>query len=328
MQLVISDSSSAANLARPTWTRFFATLAVGAISLLAAAQLAAQPAHLVKGHQLVDDITAAQSQGVFTGVVDGATVFLNRYGGSWDTPGDLSFIRCFDASRAANVGPYAANYTTCAPLVTHLLKNTYNWNWSQYPIPDALDNGNLVAKASPKSYLYVSAIKHQIGFAAQITTLLNVQPGDIAARWEVGTDEGHTMIVVGVNASSAKAYPLTSTDANFEPALAGSTYYEMTVLDSSSSGHTADTRMITYNGKTELSGGAGRGTMGVFVNANGTVIAHTWSLPTSNYLTYDKVLKANVINPSWLGGIKTRVKKQADFELVFGRLPALNAVNP
>jgi hypothetical protein len=328
MQLVISDTQTARHAARPTWIRFFATLAIGAGCLLGAAKLAAQPAHLTKGHQLIDEITAAQSLGVFTGVVDGATVFLNRYGGSWDTPGDLSFIRFFDATRDAAVGPYAANYTTCAPLVTHLLKNAYGWDWKQFPIPDTLNGGALVTKASPKSYLYVSAIKHQIGFAAQIPVLVNVQPGDIAARWEVGTDEGHTMIVVGINVASAKAYPTSSSDVNFDPALAGSTYYEITVLDSSSSGHSNDTRLITYGGKTELSGGAGRGVMGVFVNSGGNVIGHTWSLPTSNYLTYSSTLKAYIANPSWLSGIKTRLKKQADVELVFGRLPALSPVLP
>ena len=105
MQLVISHSRCITHPTRPTWTRFFATLAVGAGCLIGAARLAAQPAHLAKGHQLVNEITAAQSQGVFTGVVDGTTVFLNRYAGSWDTAGDLSFVRFFDANRAANVGP-------------------------------------------------------------------------------------------------------------------------------------------------------------------------------------------------------------------------------
>jgi len=324
MQLVISDPHFPGYAARPTWARFFGTLVLGAGCLIGAATLAAQPTHLARGQRLVDDITAAQSQGTYTGVVDGATVFLNRYGGSWDTPGDLSFIRFFDASREATVGPYAANYTTCAPLVTHLLKNAYGWDWKQYSIPDTLNQDTPVAKASPKSYLYVSAIKHQVGFASQITHLLDVLPGDIAARWEVGTDEGHTMIVVGVNLASAKAYPAASTDANFESALAGSTYYEVTVLDSSSSGHSNDTRLITYGGKAELSGGVGRGVIGVFVNASGAVIGHTWSLPTSSYLTTKNGVAT--INPSWLSGIKTRLKKQADVEMVFGRMPVLPPV--
>lgn len=319
-------SSSA--ISRPTWSRFLLTLAIGAIVVVGAVHALAQPAHLAKGHRLVDEITAAQSQGVFTGVVDGSTVFLNRYGGNWDIPGNLSFIRFFDANRPANVGPYAANYTECSPLVTHLLKTTYGWDWHQHLIPDPLHNGALVAKSSPSSYLYVSAIKNQVGFVSQIANFLNVVPGDIAARWEVGTDKGHTLIVVGVNPDSAKAYPASSSDINFVPELAGSTYYEMTVLDSSATGHSGgnDTRMITYNGVTALSGGAGRGVMGVFVNANGNVIGHTWSRPTSAYQkTINGVLS---INPGWLSGIKTRLEKQAVVELVFGRLPVLAPIAP
>lgn len=312
--LVANASTSLAHLHRG--------LAFGALCLAGAATLLAQPAHLQKGQQLVDEITAAQAGGVFTGDVNGTNVFLNRYGGSWEDPVDASFIRFFNQG----TGTYAANYTTCAPLVTHLLKYTYGWNWKQFGIPDPLNQGALAYKSSPRSYLYVSAIKNQIGFVQQSATLAQVQPGDIAARWDVGTDEGHTMMVVGVNFGSAKAYPTTSTDANFIPYLAGSTYVEMTVLDSSSSGHSSDTRMITTNGSTALSGGVGEGVMGVFINNAGQVIGHTWSLPTSNYT---KVVNGvTVINSSWLSGIKSRLRKQADAELVFGRLPAMAPVAP
>jgi hypothetical protein len=320
MQLVISDSSVTPSV-RPTWTRSALTLLVGAGCLIGAVAAVAQPAHLAKGNQLVDEIVSAQSKGVYAGVVDGTTVFLNRYGGTWDTAGDLSFIRYFEQTRDAAVGPYAANYTTCAPLVTHLLKTAYGWNWKEYFIPDTLAPGTFVAKASPKSYLYVSAIKSLVGFESRVTRLVDVLPGDIAARWEVGTDEGHTMIVVSVNPATAKAYPATSADANFVADLAGSTYYEVTVLDSSSTGHSSDTRLITYGGTTDLSGGVGRGVIGVFVNAAGHIIGHTWSLPTSSYLTTKNGV--TTINTNWLSGIKTRLKKQADVELVFGRLPAL-----
>ncbi len=327
MKSIIAHSSASDSFARPTWSRFFATLAIGAGCLLGTASLTAQPAHLNKGHQLVDEIVAAQSQGVFTGVVDGVSVFLNRYGGSWASNSNPSFIRYFDANRAANVGPYAASLTECAPLVTHLLKHTYNWNWSQHLIPDPLNNGALVSKSSPSSYLYVAAIKNQVGFASHVAHFLNVLPGDIGARWDVGTSTGHTFMVVGVNLDSAKAYPASSTDINFVPYLAGSTYYEMTVLDSSSSGHgDADTRMITYDGTTTLSGGAGRGVMGVFADANGNVIGHTWSLSTSSY--WKIVNGQSVINPTWLKSMKSRLTKQTETELVFGRLPVLAPVAP
>ncbi len=307
---------------RPTWRRLAGTFAFGTLIVLGVGAAFAQPAHLVKGRQLVDEITVAQAQGVFTGDVNGTTVFLNRYGGSWTSATEPSFIRFLDV----NAGTYAANLTTCAPLVTHLLKYTYGWNWKNHGIPNPLSGGALAFKSSPQSYLYVSAIKHQVGFSQRILTLDAVQPGDIAARWDVGTDDGHTMIVVAVNAASAKAYPETSSDSNFLPALAGATYTEVTVLDSSSSGHTNDTRLITYNGSTALSGGVGEGVMGVFTNGAGEIIAHTWSLPTSSYT---KVSNGQVIvNPSWLSGIKSRVKLQGACELVFGRLPALAPVVP
>ncbi len=304
--------------ATPTLARFLGTLAL----VGSAAVALAQPAHLVQGQLLVDQITAAQSQGIYTGDVNGANVFLNRYGGSWNSNSDPSFIRFFDQAN----GVHAANLTTCAPLVTHLLLHTYGWSWNNVGIPDPLAGGALAFKHSPKSYLYVSAIKNLTGFASRALTLAEVQPGDIAARWDIGTDDGHTMIVVGVNFASATAYPLNSGDSNFLPALAGATYVEMTVLDSSSSGHSNDTRYLTYNGTTALSGGLGEGVMGVFINNAGEMIAHTWSLPTSSYTKL--VNGAPVINSGWLGGIKSRVKFHNATELVIGRLPAMPAIVP
>lgn len=316
------STSQSSPCVRPTWRRLFGTFALGTLIVLVLGAAFAQPAHLVKGQQLVDEITAAQAQGVFTGSVNGTAVFLNRYGGSWESATEPSFIRFLDV----NAGTYAANLTTCAPLVTHLLKYTYGWNWKTYGIPNPLNGGAPAFKSSPQSYLYVSAIKHQVGFSQRLLTLGAVQPGDIAARWDVGTDDGHTMMVVAVNAASAKAYPAASTDSNFLPALAGATYTEVTVLDSSSSGHSNDTRLITYNGSTALSGGVGEGVIGVFTNAAGEIIAHTWSLPTSGYTKVSKGVTS--VNPAWLSGIKSRVKMQAACELVFGRLPALAPVVP
>jgi hypothetical protein len=288
-----------------------------AMTLAVGASLArAQPAHLTHGLTLVDQIVVAQQGGIYT---DPDGTFLNRYGGSWNSPTDPSFIRFLDA--ANSIRP--ANNTTCAPLVTHLLKHTYGWNWSLFQIPDPLNQNLPVSTASPKAYRYVSAIKNLAGFTQQLTTLSAVQPGDIAAYWDIGTDDGHAMVVVSVNLSSAKPYPSDVTGAI--PALTGTTYYEMTVLDSSSTGHTNDTRHITYNGVTGLTGGLGTGVIGVLVDAGGAIVAHTWSLPTSSYLT--KKNGVWVVNPSWLSGLNSRLKYQTSRELVFGRLPALSLSN-
>jgi hypothetical protein len=317
MKLITSlDSRS------PLSSRFLTALTGCAVLALGSVAAFAQPAHLSKGLQLVDEITAAQSQGVYTGSVAGADVFLNRYGGSWDSVSDPSFIRFFNAA----TNTYAANYTTCAPLVTHLLKYTYGWNWKLIGIPNPLAGGALAYKSSPSSYLYVSAIKNLVAFTQRSVNLADVQPGDIAARWEVGTDTGHTMIVVGVNFASAKLYPLASTNADFIPALAGSTYIEMNVLDSSASSHTNDTRLITYNGVTSASGGAGVGTMGVFINGAGEIIAHTWSLPTSSYQSTKNGV--TTVSSGWISGIKSRVKMQGEVELVIGRLPPMASIVP
>ncbi len=104
MQLVISDTRSAAPFTRPTWTRFFVTLALGAGCLVGAAALAAQPAHLTKGLQLVEEITSAQKVGVFT---DANNVPLNRYGGSWNSASDPSYIRFLNQP----AGTLPANHT-------------------------------------------------------------------------------------------------------------------------------------------------------------------------------------------------------------------------
>jgi hypothetical protein len=84
--------------------------------------------------------------------------------------------------------------------------------------------------------------------------------------------------------------------------------------------------MITYNGTTALSGGAGRGVMGVFADANGNVIGHTWSIPSSSYLKTKNGV--TTINPTWLSSIKGRLEMQATMELVFGRLPVLSPIAP
>ena len=88
----------------------------------------------------------------------------------------------------------------------------------------------------------------------------------------------------------------------------------------------ANTRMITSDGKTGLSGGAGRGVMGGFANANGNVIGHTCGLSSSS--DWKIVNGQPVINPTWLKSIKGRLTKETDTELVFGRLPVLASVVP
>ena len=293
---------------RPHATPLKSLLLAGAALIAGAQASVAQPAHLLNGLTLVTQIYSQQSQGIFT---DSEGAQINRYGGSWEDDADPSFIRFGNPIQGVMPG----NNTTCAPFVTHLLLATYNWNWGNVVFFDPILNSNHSCE-SPSSYRYVAMIKQNAGFVAQLPTLNLVQPGDIMALQDVGANTGHTTIVVQVDWLSGKAYPSQLPGA--DGTLAGSTYYEVEVLDSSSGQHSSDTRTVTLANNTKvITSGAGVGRMGVLVNGNFEVLGHTWSLPTANYATKPA---------TWLSGFKSRFRPQSNREMVFGRLPALNVV--
>ena len=282
-------------------TRFLSAAALaGAFSLTT---VAAQPAHLTKGLQLLNEITSAQAVGVFT---DAANVPLNRYGGSWNSASNPSYIRFLDVPN--HVLP--SNNTKCAPLVTHLLKHCYNWNWSSHSFYDPV-LAVTKTSASPAPYQYIALLKAGKGFAQRITRLDQTLPGDILLWWNIGSDASdHAMIVVNVNLANGKAYPTNLAASN--PALAGTTYHEVTVLDSSSGVHTNDSRIVAVNGVDTPIAGIGTGTIGILVNANFEIVGTTWSLPNSDYATQ---------LTGWLNGLHSRLKLQTTTEAVIGRLP-------
>jgi hypothetical protein len=293
---------------RPTWARVIGTFVVASAVLIGAVAAFAQPAHLTKGLQLVDEITGAQDAGVFS---DGAGVPLNRYGGSWNSASDPSYIRF--ANLAGGVLP--SNNTKCAPLVTHLLKFCYNWSWSSHSFYDPLLNVTKTS-ASPAPYQMIALLKAGKGFAQQITQLDQALPGDVLLWAQVGTDDkDHAMIVANVNLASAKAYPSDHASAN--AAYAGTTYYEVEVLDSSGSTHTNDSRLVPVNGVDTHIPGVGTGTIGVLVNASFQIVGVTWSLPTSDYVTQ---------RTGWLNGLHSRLKLVPAYEVAIGRMPVLPVV--
>jgi hypothetical protein len=120
------------------------------------------------------------------------------------------------------------------------------------------------------------------------------------------------MILVNVNLASAKAYPSTHSAAKAE--FAGTTYYEVNILDSSGSLHTNDSRLVPVSGVDTHLPGAGTGTIGVLVDANFAIVGVTWSLPTSDYVTK---------RTGWLNGLHDRLKLKPAYAIVIGRLPAL-----
>jgi hypothetical protein len=165
---------------------------------------------------------------------------------------------------------------------------------------------------------YIALLKAGKGFASRITRLDQARPGDILLWWSIGSDDkDHAMIIVSVDASSAKAYPTNL--AASKPELAGTTFYAVQVLDSSSGVPTDDTRMVSVNGVDTQIPGIGTGTVGILVNANSEIVGTTWSLPTSDYTTQPK---------AWLEGLHSRLKLQTATEALIGRLPAMTPVTP
>ena len=278
------------------WTKSIAVVAVLTTGIQV---VTAQPAHLVNGIELVEQIIETQSGGIF---VDENNIEINRYGGSWNSNSNPSYIQLGDPDQDILPG----NNTKCAPFVTHLLKETYNWNWRDYNFFDPIKN-KVVKSSSPSSYRYVALIEQEIGFEEQIHTLDEVQPGDIMAIHYLGGSSGHTTMVADVNWQSIKAYP--SYHNNALPEFDGTFYVEVTVVDSSSGTHTNDSRFVTFDNNVIETHGLGIGTMGVLIDED-----FTWSLPNSDYDT---------LTGGWLNGLHSRLKLQSERKMVFGRLPVM-----
>ena len=110
------------------------------------------------------------------------------------------------------------------------------------------------------------------------------------------------------------AYPLQGN--NLIPELAGTHFYRMTILDSTSSPHSNDTRRFSIVDDNDDEAnytitGAGTGDMGIFLDTSGNIVGHTWSLPNSGFGSQQ-----------WLNQIANNIRLQSDRYMVFGRLPA------
>jgi len=277
-----------------------------ALALTAALAPAQVPAHLDIGLDLVDQIAAAQSQGVIDKPNTSPAIPCNRYGGSWNSASNPSGYTLANLAQ----GIYAENNTTCAPLVTHLLKNVYHWSWSKVAFIDPFTHQSTTS-ASPTPYRYVALMKQSKGFPdGPVAQLAEVRAGYVFSIWEPGLaqqDHDHTGLVVAV-AAQGIAYP-AHPDAN--PALAGATLVPVTILDSTSSPHgPGDSRTFVYNHTAYSIPGAGTGVMGVLVDAQGNILGHTSSIPAADVATAPA---------HWLSQFATRFRPQAEREIVFAR---------
>jgi hypothetical protein len=156
--------------------------------------------------------------------------------------------------------PYES-HTDCSGFADALL--TYSYGLDK----DALRN--IFGSARPTAARYHDAIIEQKGFK-RIEHVQDIQPGDfLAVKYFARKDNtGHVMLVAG--------RPLRLVPTK-EPTVPGTVQWEVTVIDSSESGHgTSDTRHKKGpDGKDH--DGLGEGVLRLYSDAAGNVKGFAWS---------------------------------------------------
>jgi hypothetical protein len=148
--------------------------------------------------------------------------------------------------------------TECATFVTNLLLHAYNWTNNTFT--------QWMGSTSPYAQTYYAAIVAQNRFT-EISSIAEMQPGDIIAIKynNDSSSTGHAMLVDAV----------AQAENQMSPVIAGTTQYEVTIIDSTSTPHGGnDTR--TNNGSTTGTG-IGRGDIRVYVNATLQPVGYSWS---------------------------------------------------
>jgi len=170
----------------------------------------------------------------------------------------------------------AESRTDCSGFLNVLLERAY-----------ALTPGDFekwLGKRRPLASEYHDAIAQQQRFRL-ITTARNVRAGDvIAIRYPPGTNEntGHIMIV--------ESPPVRRN--NSKPEIDNTQQWEVSVIDSSESGHgRTDTRRKPDG---TFGSGVGQGIFRLYTNPSGEIVGYTWStFANSDY--YDQTMRHLVI---------------------------------
>ena len=255
------------------------------------------PCYLDLGITLNEQLENMQALGIDS---DSNGTPLNRYGGSWKSSSDPSYIRLADL----DLGILPGNNTKGASLVTWLLKESCDWSWLGYSFADS-KSGRVAQTSSPTSSRYVDLIEQGVGFESEIDDLSRVLPGDVIAIRKLSDWSGHSAIVESINWANAMAYPAGSGSATL--GLDGAWIVPVRVLDSTRYVHSNDTRS-TATGAEE---GLGLGTMGMVMNSAYEIIGHTWSLPSADIeLDTDR----------WVAQFHSRFKAQSERKVVVGRI--------
>ena len=153
--------------------------------------------------------------------------------------------------------------TVCSGFLTKMLTQTYGYTSNYFQ--------SWTGSSSPHAATYYNEIITHDHFS-QITQVSQVMQNDIIAlQYPAGSSStGHIMIV-------ASAPVLRTASA---PLVTGTTQYEVSVLDCSSTGHgSTDTRYISSG---VFHSGAGRGIFRLYVNSSGNIVGYSWSTYSSS----------------------------------------------
>jgi hypothetical protein len=153
--------------------------------------------------------------------------------------------------------------TDCSGFLNHIYTQTYNYSSADYQ--------SWLGASRPIALNYYNAIQAQNHFT-KISKLSSMIQGDIIAiKYPAdNTNSGHIMTIVSP--------PVLRTAT--APVVSGTTQYEVTIIDCSSSGHgPTDTRYISSGNWVQ---GVGKGVFRFYLNKKGAISGYSWSTYSSS----------------------------------------------
>jgi len=218
-----------------------------------------EPEHLTLAIELVQGILNQAAANKFK---DANGVSTNRYGGEYGK----YYITFADADVPNST---YSNYTRCAPFLTQLFKEAYNWT-----PPAAMGN-------SPDPKKYHNAISKSINGFTFRADFSQWAPGDILASpyYDTTKSIGHVMLL------------LSAEEITNDPATKTKEYHAW-VLDSSGDLHSSDTRAL-YASLNQ--GGVGMGQIRI-KTVNNVISQWAWNKTTAYYTAEGRPMTIGTIN--------------------------------
>ncbi len=155
------------------------------------------------------------------------------------------------------------NRSVCSALVAQLMRRAYGYR--------AADFASWLGGRFPRAAGFHDAIAAGHGFD-RVPRVADIRPGDVLAiKYPPGTRPTGHVLLAASRPERRRATP---------PELAGTEQWEISVIDSSHTGHGPnDTR---HYAKGKYHSGVGEGTFRLYAAADGTLAGYSWSLQKSS----------------------------------------------